>query len=303
MAQIKNSLITPLLGLFLLGLLAFGIALASVFNLPFFVPLAIVAGVFCLFILFSQPLLLLCLLIIVRMSLDYSAQYFSFTILDASFSLSQLLGLGIAFLGIITLVFKRDALPRFALNTPALVLFLWGIATLFYSLSPKDTLGELLRFFDLFALGFISFVTIRKAEDFKTLLQAFFISGLLPIAFGLYQFAFHIGFQDVDVSIPRIFGTFSHPNVFSLYLFSLLVLGIIYFLLFVHSKRERLFALLFLGLLVLTLVLTFARVAWVALFVFVFLLALFRYRLLLFPLILLPLVLFAFSEPFPTPPL
>ncbi len=298
MEQNPGSLKKQLLFIFLLGILAFGTALAGVFSLPFFVPLAIVSAIFGLVLLFSRPLLLLSALIILRMSLDYSSQYFTLSLFNITLSLSQIVGLGIATIGIMTLVLKRNELPRFPVNFPALLILLWGAVTFFYSLSPKDTLEELLRFFDLFTLSFLAFITIRKTEDFRTLLLAFFASSLLPIAFGFYQLAFNIGFQDADVSVPRIFGTFSHPNVFSLYLFSMIVLGILYFILFVKSRRERLISLIFLFILTVTLLLTFARVAWVALFLFIFFLALFRYRLLLFPLILFPLVLFTFSTPF-----
>ncbi|MEK7494471.1 MAG: hypothetical protein AAB615_01210, partial [Patescibacteria group bacterium] len=179
MEQNPDSLKKQLLFIFLLGILAFGTALAGVFSLPFFVPLAIVSAIFGLVLLFSRPLLLLSALIILRMSLDYSSQYFTLSLFNITLSLSQIVGLGIATIGIMTLVLKRNELPRFPVNFPALLILLWGAVTFFYSLSPKDTLEELLRFFDLFTLSFLAFITIRKTEDFRTLLLAFFASSLL----------------------------------------------------------------------------------------------------------------------------
>ncbi len=72
----------------------------------------------------------------------------------------------------------------------------------------------------------------------------------------------------------------------------------LYFLLYVKTPKERLFLLGLTSIFTLMLLLTFARVAWVALFIFVFLLALLRFRLLLFPLILFPFVLSVFSPVF-----
>lgn len=288
----------PLFWIFIAGMSVFGITLSLISGISFLLPLAAILGILGLVLFLENPLLLLCLLIVVRMSLDYSSEYFSVTLFDITLTLSQLLGIGIAFFGLFILALKREMVPRFPLIAPFLILFLWGSATLAYSIASRETLAELLRFFDLFTLGFLAYAAVEKTGDFKKLLLAFFVSGILPIAFALYQFAFSLGFQDDAISIPRIFGTFSHPNVFSLYLFALIVFGFLFFLIFTRTNRDRLFMLFLLGAFVLTLLLTFARVAWIAVFIFTFLLALFRYRLLLFPLILFPLILFVFSENF-----
>lgn len=294
----NNPLHEPLLWIFLCALAAFGVTLTTILHMPLFLPFLVAGGILALILLFQAPILLLFGLIIVRMSLDYSSQYASFTLYNITLTLSQLLGVGIALLGFMILILKRKALPAFPLTIPFLLLFLWGGMTLFYSLYPKVTLQELLRIFDLFALSFLAYVTINTTRDFKQLLQAFFISSILPILFGLYQFAFHIGLSDENVSLLRIFGTFSHPNVYSLYLYAMIVFGSLYLLLFAEKGLKRIIMLGVLGIFSTMLLLTFARVAWIALFLFVFLVALFRYRLLLFPLFLFPFVLFVFSQSF-----
>lgn len=293
-----NALKNPLLWIFLGALVALGTVGALTFELPLILPLLMAGGILALILLFRAPLLLLFGLIIVRMSLDYSSQYVSVTMYHITLSLSQLLGVGIALLGLMALILKRKALPAFPLLMPFLILFLWGGITLLYSIYPKVTLQELLRLFDLFALGFLAYVTVRTTRDFQHLLQAFFVSSVLPVFFGLYQYAFHIGLSDENVSVLRIFGTFSHPNVYSLYLFALIVFGSLYLLLFAGSGIKRIIMLGALGIFSTVLILTFARVAWIALFLFVFLVALFRYRLLLFPLLLLPVALSVFSPTF-----
>lgn len=285
----------------LLGLSAittFGAMLGLVVGFSPLLPVVGAAGIFALFLLFRTPLMLLFALIVVRMSLDYSSQYVSLTLYQITLSLSQLLGVGIACLGFLIIILKRQYLTRYPLNAPFLLLFIWGGLTLSYSIAPGTTLSELLRVFDLFVLGFLAYATVRTADDFRHLLQAFFVSSILPIGFGLYQFFFHIGLADENVSILRIFGTFSHPNVYSLYLFALVVFGTLYLTLFARTMWQRLLILTLLSLFTLILLLTFARVAWIALFLFVFLIALFRYRLLLFPLFLFPFVLFVFSQSF-----
>lgn len=296
--SVYNPFREPLLMIFLGALALGGLALSLLLHFSPFLPLLLVGGILSIILLFRAPILLLFGLIIVRMSLDYSSQYVSFTLYNITLSFSQLLGVGIAFLGFVILILKRNLLLRYPLNIPFLTLFLWGGLTLSYSLYPKVTLQELLRIFDLFALGFLAYVTIRETVNFKHLLHTFFLSSILPVLFGLYQYAFHIGLSDENVSILRIFGTFSHPNVYSLYLFALIVFGSLYLLLFAESGIKRIIMLGVLGIFSAMLILTFARVAWIALFLFVFLISLFRYRLLLFPLFLLPFVLYVFSPAF-----
>lgn len=296
--SVYNPFREPLLMIFLGALALGGLALSLLLHFSPFLPLLLVGGILSIILLFRAPILLLFGLIIVRMSLDYSSQYVSFTLYNITLSFSQLLGVGIAFLGFVILILKRNLLLRYPLNIPFLTLFLWGGLTLSYSLYLKVTLQELLRIFDLFALGFLAYVTIRETVNFKHLLHTFFLSSILPVLFGLYQYAFHIGLSDENVSILRIFGTFSHPNVYSLYLFALIVFGSLYLLLFAESGIKRIIMLGVLGIFSAMLILTFARVAWIALFLFVFLISLFRYRLLLFPLFLLPFVLYVFSPAF-----
>ncbi len=287
----KNPLLwfATISGFFLLSLVA------AILNASLLLPFVIVFGIISLILLLRAPLILLCLLFIVRMSLDYSSQYLSLTLFNITLSLSQLLGLAIAFLGILFIILHFQRFLRFPLLVPFLILTIWGLFTLTYSISTNSTSYELLRFFNLFVIGFMAFISVTRYRDFRTLLHAIFLSSILPIAFGLYQFSFGIGLQDENVSIPRIFGTFSHPNVYSLFLFALVALTILYFFVYAKTRESRLMIVSYLALLMVTLLLTYARIAWIALFIFLFLLSIWRFRLLLIPLVLFPIILITFS--------
>lgn len=275
--------------LFLLFLLG-----AKLLHVSFLVPIALIAGVAGIVTLYRKPLLLLATLIIIRMSLDYSSQYITLSLFERTFSLSQLLGIGIAGLGILFILLRPSALGRYALAVPYGLVIIWGLSTLFYSISPNTSVQEVLRIFDLFVVGFIAYASVERYRDFRILLNAIFLSSLLPISFGLYQFAFGIGLADENVSVLRIFGTFSHPNVFSLYLFTIAAVAVIYLIVYARKDGARLLTLLYIGLVLFTLFLTFARIAWISLFIFLFFLTWWRFRYLLAPLILLPIVLTVF---------
>lgn len=282
------------------GLFALSLTLSALFSAAFLLPLILTLtfGGLGLILFFRSPLWLLAGLIIIRMSLDAAAPYFSVEILEITVTLSQGLGASVALLGVLTLLLYKDRVPRFPLLAPFGLIFLWGSASLAVSIAPSDTLEELLRLFGLFTLAFLAYVSVRSRTDFETLLLAFFASAILPIAWGLYQFTFSVGFADEAVALPRIFGTFSHPNVYSLYLFTLIVFGVLFFFLFASSRRKKILTLLLLAILTGMLFLTFARVAWVALFTFAFFFALWRYRPLLLPLFFIPIILFVFSDSF-----
>ncbi len=278
--------------------LTFGIALD--FNLA--LPVILFGGVG-LFILFNErPLVFFALLLIARMSLDYSSQFVTITIKDFSFSLSQILGLAIALLGIYVIYLYHQKCASFPLNRAFGLLVLWGALTLPYSLSPSVSVTEIIRIFDLYTISLLAYLFVKKQDDFRTLLVTLLVSGIAPGLVALYQYFNHIGFVDADVSIPRIFGTFAHPNTLSLYLFTLLVVWLLYFRLFLaeHKNLHTFSPFLYIALFLILglLFLTFARVAWVITFLFVFILTFFRYPRLLVPLIITPLFLILVSSSF-----
>lgn len=281
---------------YVIGLAVFFVLalLASFAGASLLLPIVAFLGAGSLYLLFKNPLFLLGALIVVRMSLDYSSQFVTLSLFERTLSLSQLLGAGIAVLGVLFILFHGRALGRFPLLLPYGLVILWGLGTLAYSIAPATSLQETLRVFDLFVVGFMAYAVVERYRDYRFLLMAIFVSSILPILFGIYQFVFGIGLTDENVSAIRIFGTFSHPNVFSLYLFVVAAVASIYFLVYARQDRARLLSGLYLGLVLVTLLLTYARIAWISLFVFALFVVLWRYRFLLFPLILLPLVLTAF---------
>ena len=294
--KVLANLRSPVTWIALLSLLFVASIVTLVFDLSLALPLIAAGIVLVALLLFENPLILLSVLIVIRMSLDYSSQYFGITIFETYLSLSQLMGIGIALLGAAAMLLGRERVRSFPLLVPFLIIAIWGVLSLVSTISLRTSLTELIRFFDLFVIGFIAYVSVKNLDDFKKLLMAIFASSLLPIVFGLYQFTLGIGLEDENVSIPRIFGTFSHPNVFSLYLMSLFALATTWLLALERTRQERIYLLSYLALVFGMLLLTYARIAWITLFLFTFLVALWRYRLALIPLFVLPFFLFLLSN-------
>jgi O-antigen ligase len=240
--------------------------------------------------------ILLFVLIFVRMSLDFSSWRFTLPVIDLTLSLSQALGIAIALLGTALIISERKRLRSFPLLVPFGIILLWGAFSFSYSIAPRSTGQDILRIFDLFVIGFLAFSATENLRNFRSVVTAILAASVLPIAFGFAQFFLGIGFSDENVDTPRIFGTFAHPNTYSLFLFSIVAVSILFLAIYARFRKSRVIGFAFLVLSGGALLLTFSRVAWVALFVFLVLLAIWRARILLLPLILVPIILVTFSS-------
>jgi putative inorganic carbon (HCO3(-)) transporter len=250
------------------------------------------------FLLFADPLRLLFFLIVVRMSLDYFGETVSISLTNSvGLSLSQSIGLLVASIGFLFFLFRVRTVRNLGHLKPLALIFFWGICTLFFSTNVGSTVRELLRVFDIVALSAMAAVEIRTPKNLERLLRIFFVASVVPVLTGLYQFAFGVGFKDETVSIPRIYGTFSHPNTFSLYLFSMVAVGTLYFFLFANTRRSRAATVALIAVYVLMLFLTYTRIAWLVLLLFLFILALFRFRSVVLPLVMLPFLLYVLVPP------
>ncbi len=264
------------------------------FQLPLLlaviVPTLLAAGLLAVW----SPLWLLCSLIVVRMSLDYFGDTVSIPLTqNLSVTLSQGIGISVALLGILAFALHREVRSGIRFAIPMIIVCIWGIVSLLVSISPGDTLRELLRIFDIIALTAIASAAVRTDRDYRLLLGSIFASSLLPISVGIYQYINGIGLSDDAVSIPRIFGTFSHPNTFSLYLFALIAAVTLAFAVRKDRRPLPLFGLLLLSSVFSSmLIITYARVAWVSLFIFLVFLTITRFRMLLIPLVMIPFLLY-----------
>lgn len=246
-------------------------------------------------LLFYRPLSALFLLVVIRMLLDYPSERFFITILDSYIlSFSQVIGIIILLAGIIYLAGNSSKLKKLPLKIPILFYFLFLAFTSIYSIDTFSTIKELSRLFDLMFLFFLSFITINSKERYNSLLKVIIFSSLVPVAVGIYQYIFHIGYTDAIFSTPRIFGTFSHPNPFSLYLVSIVAAMLIYYFLNKNIKTGTFVAIL-IPFYLLVILLTYTRVAWIAILIFLVALGMFKFRKSLVFMLVIIITMYIFS--------
>jgi O-antigen ligase len=111
----------------------------------------------------------------------------------------------------------------------------------------------------------------------------------------LYQKINQIGYIDVSFSIPRVFGTFSHPNSLALYLTVLIAFLFLYYFLNPQENFSRYWIPFFGGLCLLVILFTYTRVAWAAILIFFFYLGILRFRLFLILILIFSFTLYNFS--------
>lgn len=174
----------------------------------------------------------------------------------------------------------QAARPGLPLWVPALLLIL--LAAVLRSPEPGAALRTFLVLLSYAAVFVIPFHLARQGDDANFCFRIVLLSSLLPVLYALADLLLHIG--------PgfRLQGSFTHPNIFAFYL--LLVLALLFHQL--KSETVRLSPLLrgwacaYMALLLILLVLTQTRSAWLAgSFVFAVYGLLFERRLLLYLLV------------------
>jgi len=148
--------------------------------------------------------------------------------------------------------------------------FIYIVATL-TSITVSGSLmgGALTTFFVLFAIVILNSVTTRR--QFDALIYAFVVSGAFVSIYGIYQYLFGaVGatawldsemFSDIGV---RVYSTLENPNVLAMYL--LLVIPFAAASIFVAKRAvPRLFFTGCLGVMLICMLLTFARGGWLGL--------------------------------------
>lgn len=256
-------------GGFLVAMVFFGLGFS--FFLPVAVTLFMCATLFC----FKDPVFFLGAATIIRMVLDYSAEYVSVQVLDGfTLTLSQLVGVELFLVGLVCCGIYWRSLRTLPLKLPTALLLGAGALTLFYSVDRQETLKELLRMGDLFMLYAVGYAAVQNRTDHRKIILAVMLSACIPSVVAFYQFITQAGFYDEALGISRIYGTFSHPNVFSLYLFIVIAAAFLYVRLYALTPRQRAAAILFMAVESALLVLTLTRVGWIALIVFALFMAL-----------------------------
>jgi putative inorganic carbon (hco3(-)) transporter len=288
---LKNKVFQVVLGMLILLII---LLFSSFSGRPIHFAIGIGLTIFLAYCVLNWPKGTLFALIFFRMLLDYPSENFYVGLgKNLSVSFSQAVGAVIFVAGAAYLIKNREKIKLLPLKLPLLIYFIFSGVTIFYSVNSFSTFKELLRFFDLGFLFFLSFTSTKTKKDFVTLLKILFFSSLIPVFVGISQFFLGIGYTDSAFEAPRIFGTFSHPNSFSLILSSLAVLAVWKYL---ESKEisEKIWIIALESIYLFALILTFTRIGWLALLLATVVIGFLKYKKLLAGVVLASLLVYLF---------
>ena len=229
---------------------------------------------------FLDPKNGLYLIILLRPCLDIFTNEAIFSLFGFSINLPSVIGfLSIVFASFLLFKNRHKKVP---ISIPWLIFLIIGLVSIFFSPDLNLSFKELIRLVSIFFIYLASFYTIKKNEDFVSLVKISISSAIIPSIIATYQYITKTGLDiPLENVYNRIYGTFAHPNLFSYYLLIPITLSI---LIFFIGKREKvtnavIFALSLFFVIILGLTLT--RGAWLAFVLIVLIIGALRYRLLL----------------------
>lgn len=241
---------------------------------------------------FAKPRQAVLLFIFIRPTLDCLKTYTDIKLqMTSSVNLAGIMGMLIVAWGIV--YFLSHRINPF--HSPCSLRFAAFLAASFFAVFPSPLRTE--GFFDwtrlitIFMLYLLVYHLMTTKQHIRQLVIVVCCSAVVPLLAGFHQAWAHSGLIDITEyeymsGYHRIFGTFTHPAMYSFYLTVLLPVGIV---LFLESKTrfEKTALGIFSVALGISLLLTLTRSAWIGLFCALFIIGTLRYRRLLFILVII----------------
>lgn len=166
-----------------------------------------------------------------------------------------------------------------------------AFASALYSPIAIDGLRKFVTYVTFAAMFMLPFVAVKSEEDFIYYLKVVVYSSILPVFYGLFQMLSGLDWYKET----RIHSTFSHPNIFAFYV--LATMGAILFLMIAYrgsmSGRVRLALTVYLVPMIIVLIATKTRSAWISCFLIVLIYGVAYDKRALLSLVVAPLVAFA----------
>ncbi len=269
-------------------------ASSSIFDVKPILMLAIPIAILFFLLMVTKPKWVIFIIIMIRPLLDVVLNLTKTSVGDG-----QAVGFGAIFN--FTVIFLSIFLAFYTLNFPQKIqpvscwifYLVFMFLTVCYSPDRAESIHMWLNFLSYFALFLIPFFIIKNQEDFNFWLKVLGASFILPILYADIDMA--RGGEYFEDAGMRIMGTFTHPNILAFYL--VLAFTFYFYLLKSGHLKSSLFSrcavvLLMIDILVL-LIATKTRNAWISIYMGFLIYALLKeWKLLLILVVLVPMISF-----------
>ncbi len=268
-AKPKEAVLLYFLGL--IGLFSYAIISQPALTSIIFLLIGLTLGTIFLY----DPTKGTLLLLLIRPSIDKINQHLSLHLNDhLVVNAAAALGLLIVVVTTFFLIKNYPLIKSIPLKKGWILFLLIIFFSLFYSLDFTRSIYELIRLLSIFSFFILIYCFLQtKTTDYREIIKVIIFSTIIPCLFAVYQLLTDSGLAD-ETGANRVFGTFSHPNPFSLFCLIVLALGAF---MFIHQRKESwqsIFYLIFTAGLTLLILFTFTRGIWLALMLLTFILGL-----------------------------
>jgi O-antigen ligase len=240
-----------------------GIILSTLVSAKYLVVIGVFTVVFAF--LFRKPDLSILILLLFRTSIDHIARQFRlFSDSSLSVNFLGLLNVGTVVFTIVYFLIIRKKIPKYPFVIP-FSLFIYA-ATVSTVMSPDFTfsLRGLMIVGSSFCIYILAMHFFRINVSIERFSSVIVYSTVIPILVGMYQLVTESGNTVISPGLNRIMGTLFHPSAFGMYL-SIIWPLTLYKTWHAKKIRDRLIFLIILLFSSVAILMTYTRIAWVAL--------------------------------------
>lgn len=133
------------------------------------------------------------------------------------------------------------------------------------SVNPAESLMYLIRLISLLAIYLSIYNIIQVENDALKILRAVIYSSIIPVSLGFYQYIVGGGLLSPEFNFNRLNSTFIHPNVYAFYLITILfyIIFLYYLEKYITGESDLRFKIVLSILVLIQLVFTYSRGAWI----------------------------------------
>jgi O-antigen ligase len=229
------------------------------------------------------------IILFLRPVLDLSVNTIIFNYNYLSLNVLSLVGLMILFFSLIVYIYTKNY-KKTSIHTAWIIFLLIALLSIFQSFNITETIRELLRLISIFASFYLAYKLFFAPKDLTRLIKVIIFSALIPTLLAVWQIINQSGLAEDGLN--RVFGTFTHPNMYAFFL--LLPISLVIFLMLnLKPSKTEVYIYSFLFTFFSTaLFFTYTRGAYLALIVIIVILGTFKFKkFLIVSLILITLAL------------
>jgi len=236
------------------------------------------------------------LILLIRSSIDKFSEQVTINLgNNIHFNAAAIFGILVVFLLIIFLFNNRQEIINLPLKKPWFLILFVATASIFISIEKMSSIYEIIKLLSILLMFATAYIIVKKEKKVSTVLYAIIFSSLVPFLFATYQLITRTGLGGSEGVESRLFGTFSHSNSFAS--FVVIVFSLSLYLIFQEKHYWTKWLLgIFIAWEILILEQTYARGAWLAFLIFLFIITLKKSPKTLLAIALASVALFFFSE-------